>query len=139
MDNLNRRGFLGALASAPASFSGIGRSLAGRVPLSKPRRTQYDIDGPGSMLADREEGTDPWDVYSVIGIPDVVKERLHEDASPHVCDPDLDTLRSVSPVMKYRIQHRRNYERSLKRHMNSPVRRKLTRKLTEKYGLAHWW
>ncbi len=129
-----RRKFFGFMAAVPVGAQQAARTL-----------TQYA--GEGSLLSGGDIGDnacpveasgkelEPWDIYRTVGLPTWKRDEIRAGSTPRRYDPDLEVLRSVSPVSKFRIQHNRNFDREIKELKQGPIIGRLKQAFVKKHNM----
>lgn len=111
----NRRGFLGLLASAPLAARAVADQAAAKMGLSTAFDTSNAVYGQsmGVPMPARADGGS-WVRQALADMmTDRSRQQRRDQAreEARVLDPDLASMRSLSPSAAYAIQRKRSYQR----------------------------
>lgn len=108
---MNRRSILGLFGSLPFAGKKLAEEAAERMgaPLS---RTEELTGDPNIPLSHDPDGED--DVFKHLlkeGIPQWKMDLIEKSVSVRFYDPDLASLCSMSPAVRYQLQKQRNIQK----------------------------
>lgn len=119
-EKLTRRGFLGGAASAPIAAKEAYRKAIGFLegeisltpdPVNQPKSAQWVSRTITHQDVDWRAFFCDTDHYAKYGIPDFERQEWREQAehsAKSYIDPDIQDMRSLSALMKRKMQARRN-------------------------------